>query len=278
MKKNPVIVTGGSGSIGEAAVNFLVNGDIPVIMTCRNLEKGENIRKKILEKRRDAKIKLIKLELDNRDSILKFIATIKEEKIRIGGLLNIAGSMNKHYTETVNGVESVMAVNYMAPYVLTRLSIPYLADNARIVNTVSVMCKYGKITDDFLIPTPKTYSRFKIYSNSKLGLMLFSVVLSEHIPNSCIVCTADPGVVNSDMLRMDSWFDPLTDILFRPFTKTPTQGAVPIINAFSASESGYIFKGEKSYLIPEKYRLHPKRYFLWNHTEEFIKKHLNISI
>lgn len=36
---------------------------------------------------------------------------------------------------------------------------------------------------------------------------------------------ADPGIVSTNIIRMDMWFDPLTDLFFRPFIRTPREGA-----------------------------------------------------
>lgn len=42
-----------------------------------------------------------------------------------------------------------MGVNYVGPYALTRLLLPMIADGGRIVNTLSVTYRIGRIVPDF---------------------------------------------------------------------------------------------------------------------------------
>lgn len=47
--------------------------------------------------------------------------------------------------------------------------------------------------------------------------MLFTIELSERLREKGItVNAADPGIVSTDIITMHQWFDPLTDIFFRP--------------------------------------------------------------
>ena len=62
-----------------------------------------------------------------------------------------------------------------------------------------------------------------------------------HVKVNC----ADPGVVNSKMITMHRWFDPIADVLFRPFISSPAQGAKPALKALSTSLTGMIFTCNK---------------------------------
>ena len=49
---------------------------------------------------------------------------------------------------------------------------------------------------------------------------------------------------------MNKWFDPITDLFFRPLIKSAAQGAVPIINAIKYSSKdndprALFFRGSK---------------------------------
>ena len=61
-----------------------------------------------------------------------------------------------------------------------------------------------------------------------------------------IVNATDPGIVNSNMITMGRWFDPLADMIFRPFCKSPAKGAIPAINAITSGLSGRYFLGNGS--------------------------------
>lgn len=67
-----------------------------------------------------------------------------------------------------------------------------------------------------------SFWRIPIYSNTKLALLLFTIELAERLrARGITVNAADPGIVSTNIIRMDQWFDPLTDIFFRPFIRTP---------------------------------------------------------
>lgn len=62
--------------------------------------------------------------------------------------------------------------------------------------------------------------------------MLFTIELSERLREKGItVNAADPGIVSTDIITMHQWFDPLTDIFFRPFIRTPKKGGLPLPSA-----------------------------------------------
>ena len=81
----------------------------------------------------------------------------------------------------------------------------------------------------------------------------------------------DPGVVNSRMLHMDRWFDPLADAIFRPFCKSAEGGATPAINAVTTDCTMQLFRGNKHKNIPHKWQNHELAEWLWNETENQLK-------
>lgn len=68
-----------------------------------------------------------------------------------------------------------MGVNYVGPYALTRLLLPMIADGGRIVNTLSVTYRIGRIGPRLFEPEPQRYERFRSYGSSKLALLLFTL-------------------------------------------------------------------------------------------------------
>ena len=80
--------------------------------------------------------------------------------------------------------------------------------------------------------------------------MLFTIELSERLREKGItVNAADPGIVSTDIITMHQWFDPLTDIFFRPFIRTPRRGSLPAFRALSAP-SGVICCARRQHPLP----------------------------
>ena len=88
---------------------------------------------------------------------------------------------------------------------------------SRIVNTLSCTYRIGRVDGRLLEPDPERYARFRAYGTSKLALLLFSIELREQVARQGIgVFAADPGIVDTNMITMHRWFDPIADLLFRP--------------------------------------------------------------
>ena len=268
MEKVQVIVTGASGSIGSAAVRAMAQRGFSVIMACRNLEKGERVKSEILSFLPEADLKLMQVDMASLKSVKHFADTLKDSGIRLAGVFNNAGTMNRNFTLSEDGFERTIAVNYIAPYFLTRSLLPLFQPDAHIVNMVSLTCRMAKIDNSFFEKTEKDFSQLGVYGDSKLALLLFTVALSQK--TEFHVNMADPGVVNSNMISLGRWFDPLADALFRPFCKSPEKGAIPAINALTTDVYGKYFVGENYRNVNQKYMSNPKIEWLWETTEKLL--------
>lgn len=265
MAKTKIIVTGATGSIGYEAVKGLLEKKTPVLMACRDMHKGEETMRKVMTQYPDADIQLLPLDLASIKSILDFVQRLHDERIQPMGLLNNAALMSRRYALTEDDFESTMGVNYLGTYLLTRKILPMMTADAIIVNTVSVTCHLTRLDRQILDAREEKFGQLKTYAKSKLAVMLFSVALAERA--SVRVNVTDPGVVNSNMIAMDRWFDPLANIFFRPLCKSPERGAIPAIRALQSNESGQCFYGDKQRPIKKKFLEHPYVDWLWENTE-----------
>ena len=270
MGKVQIIVTGATGSMGSEAVRALVQKGHSVIMACRNMEKGELVRNKLLEENPAADLELRQVDLASLKSVSMFVETLKDQGVALSGLFNNAGAMNRHYGLTIDGFERTMAVNYLAPYLLTRRLIPLFASGAHVVNMVSLTCRLAHVHRDFFEKGEKDFRQLGTYGDSKLALLLFTIALSREVDFH--VNMADPGVVNSGMLHLDRWYDGLADVLFRPFCKSPQKGVVPAVKALTTSENLHFFNGERCRKVPKKYLTNSNIEWLWETTENILKE------
>ena len=258
------IITGASGAMGSAAVESLAREGRSIVMACRSREKGEAVRESILGRIPDADLQVSSLDLSSLDSVRDFTASLRGCSIE--ALFNNAGIINRSYRLTPDGLENTIATNYVGPYLLTRMLLPLIPDGGHIVNMVSLTCSLSEISEDILHEPEEKFSQLGTYARSKLALMLFSIALARKCPR-LRVNMADPGVVDSNMISMHRWFDPLADIFFRPFIKSPRKGVQPALSAIHSNLSGYIFKGHKHSLPEENLLKGPLADRLWDLTE-----------
>jgi len=186
--------------------------------------------------------------------------------------------MSTHLMQTEDGLERTVAVNYVAPFLLTMRLLPLMGKGSRIVNMVSCTYSLGHITSDFFSRGKSgSFWRIPIYSNTKLALWLFTRELSERVKDSGItVNAADPGIVSTNIIRMDMWFDKLTDWFFRPCIRTPKEGAATAIHLLLDEEvsevTGQMFASCKPKKVKDKFMNHPQAKQLWEDTEKYIEQ------
>ena len=127
----------------------------------------------------------------------------------------------------------------------------------RIVNTVSCTARIGRVDTSMFYGNEQSYHRMRVYSRSKRALLMVTDELAERLaPMGISVLAADPGVVDTAMISMQRWYDPLADLFFRPFIKRPERGAAPIVAAVCADAciTEELFRGRKHVPIGQAYR------------------------
>ena len=270
-----IIVTGATGAMGSEAVKALARAGRPVLMACRDLAKAEKVRRAVLRAYPEASLEIAELDLGSFASIRAFVAGLGEER-RFSGLFNNAGTMCRHFLLSEDGFERTLAVNYMGPYLLTRLLLPHMAEGASLVNMVSLSVITAKLDWHAFEASEKRFRQIQAYADSKLALAPFTVSLEEWVRRHGFhlsVNMADPGVVDTPIIHLDRWFDRLCDKFFRPLCKTPAQGAAAAVHALLHPElSGELFtsgpkgKSFRHKPFPQRFVSHPLRTWIWAET------------
>lgn len=278
--KNTAIITGADGGMGTEITKAVAQAGYHIIMLCRSAKSGEERKNQIIKDTGNPHIEVMEIELSSMAITSKVAKQIQQKDIAIDLLMNNAGTMCTHFSQTDEGFEETVAVNYLAPFLLTNLLLPRMHTGTRIVNMVSCTYSIGKIAPCFFEKGRQgSFWRIPIYSNSKLALWLFTKELSKRIKERGITVNAsDPGVVSTNIIRMNMWFDPLTDIFFRPFIRTPRQGADTAINLLLKEQfkdiTGEMFASGKQKHLKPLYYNHPQAPLLWNDTLEKLAKYL----
>ena len=260
------IITGASGAMGTRATAALARAGRPIIMACRNLDKAGEVKRQILGEVPNAVIEIKHLELSALDEVREFADGLRG--VEIAALFNNAGTMERHFALSADGFERTLAVNYLAPCLLTRLLLPQI--QGQVLNMVSISCETARFDHDLFSPDESRFTQLGSYSTSKLALMFFSIALAGR--SSVRVNVSDPGIVNTEMIRLHRWFDPLTDVLFRPFCNSPEKGASPAVRALLACEgTGQMYKGLGCKDIPSRYASRTEDIeWLWSETEKIL--------
>lgn len=281
MRKGLAIITGADGGMGTEITRAVALAGYCVVMACYNAEKAEVKRKLLIEETGNADIMVMSIDLSLLASVNAFACRMLERGDRLDLLMNNAGTMETGLHITEDGLERTVSVNYVGHYLLTRKLLPLMGKGSRIVNMVSCTYAIGKLDfPDFFIKGKKgSFWRIPVYSNTKLALILFTFELSERLKErGVVVNAADPGIVSTDIITMHMWFDPLTDIFFRPFIRTPRQGAATaiclLLDEEAGKRTGTLNVSCRPKVLSEKYTHHSQSQELWKRTEEIVAKWL----
>ena len=277
MENKIAIITGADGDMGMEETRAVAKAGYYTIMACycpaKALEKCEMLKKET----GNNNIEVIGIDLANLQTVRNFADTIKERFGNVHLLMNNAGTLETGQHFTVDGLERTISVNYVGPYLLTRLLIPIMPEGARIVNMASCVHPMGRLNFPHFFERgcKGHFLRIWPYSNSKLAITLFTMELARRVKKHGIMVNAvDPGIVNTGIIRMQMFFDPLTDLIFRPIIRTPLQGADTAIHLLLdkdvEGQTGTFNRSRKIVKLGKKYTEHPKMLELWERTEKIV--------
>lgn len=272
------IITGADGGMGTEITRAVAQAGYHIIMLCYTLFKGEERKNQLILETGNEDIEVRQIDLSSMASVTNVADDLLGRGKHIDLLMNNAGTMSTGLMTTEDGLEYTVAVNYVAPFLLTLKLLPLMGKGTRIVNMISCTYSIGQLTSEFFTRGKSgSFWRIPVYSNTKLALWLFTRELSERLKEDGIaVNAADPGIVSTNIIRMDMWFDPLTDLLFRPCIRTPRQGASTAISLLLDDRwegvTGQMFASGKPKKVKDKFMNHPQAKQLWTDTKAYLEK------
>ncbi|MFT3920465.1 SDR family NAD(P)-dependent oxidoreductase [Cloacibacterium sp.] len=167
------IVTGGNTGIGLETVKTLANAGATVIVPARDIEKA----KKNLQGINNVEIE--EMDLMNPTSIDTFAEKFLASDRPLHLLINNAGIMWVPLRRDNRGIESQLAVNYLAQFQLTARLWNALkkADGARVINVSSQGHQFAPFNFDDPNFEHREYETLQAYGQSKTAVNLFSLEL-----------------------------------------------------------------------------------------------------
>ena len=207
------IVTGANSGTGYGITHHLVKHNCKVIMASRNESKLQDARKQLIKKFPDADLEIQVVELTSLDSIRKFCDRIKSTYKKIDFLANNAGGGGSKYSQTVDGLESNLAINYLGHFALTTQLLPVLKDGSRIVTFSSIgykrFLKNDLDVDNLMAENAANYNQMQEYCKGKLCSILFAVKLQnefERIGSDSMSLSCHPGWARTNLLGQANTF------------------------------------------------------------------------
>lgn len=200
------LVTGANSGLGFGTAKALAHKGAKVVMTVRNLDKGNHAVQQIKAELPDANVDLMQLDLADLAQIAQFSAAFKDNYRQLDVLINNAGVMAPNTRqETKDGFELQFGTNHLGHFVLTAQLFEVLekTPHSRIVVLSSLVAKMKQADiywDD--IHFTKKYDKWRTYAQSKLANMLFAKELDlrlqeQNNPVTCLM--AHPGYTATNL-------------------------------------------------------------------------------
>jgi NAD(P)-dependent dehydrogenase (short-subunit alcohol dehydrogenase family) len=268
-----VLITGGTSGIGKAAATALAAMGAEVVVTGRNKERGEKALAEIRRASGSEKVSLILADLAVQAEVRGLAEGFREQHERLDVLINNAGLIQSKRTETPDGIELTLAVNHLAPFLLTNLLLDLLKASApsRIITVSSEARRNAKLDFDDL-QSRRRYRAFPVYGMTKLANVLFTYELAERLRGTGVVANCvHPGGVNTNFGNYNRSLGLLLFRAFKPYMRTPEQGADTIVYLASSPEAGrmsgkYLTDRKEVSLAQPRDEASQKR--LWEVSEE----------
>ncbi|AIQ11404.1 SDR family NAD(P)-dependent oxidoreductase [Paenibacillus durus] len=221
MTKPIVVITGATSGLGRIVAMDLAKRGAHLVMTARSKEKAEATRQWIKGSSPSTKVDFFYGDL----SLMKDVKRVGQEITaafpKIDVLVNNAGLHAFEQRSTSEGFPEMIAVNYLAPWLLTQVLEPSLrnAGTARIVNVASEASRnHGtlKLPGDLTDTTPFTArGSSAIYGKTKLLNIMFTAELGRRLTGTGISVNAlNPGF-NVTGLGRELWFAPILERILK---------------------------------------------------------------
>ena len=190
-----IIVTGATNGVGLATATALAGAGAHVILAVRNLELGAQ---RATEMGGDTEV--VKLDLADQASVRAFPGLFDGD---VDILINNAGLVAQHRSDTVDGFEMTLGTNFLGPFALTNLLFERV--RSKIINVGSDAHKQASIAFDDPHLRVHKWSSFPAYARSKLAVMLWGLELDRRLRDGGSPVSSyltHPGWVSSNLTNI----------------------------------------------------------------------------
>jgi NAD(P)-dependent dehydrogenase (short-subunit alcohol dehydrogenase family) len=238
MEGKVCVITGATGGIGLPTAIALARAGAQVIAVGgRSQARADAAIAKIREAG-SPNARAYLADFADLDAVRAVAKQLLVDHERIDVLINNAGLFAGTHRLTKDRLETTIAVNHFAPFLLTNLLLPALRRAAaggsakpRVVTVSSTAHKLGRIDWDDL----NGKAGLGAYNQSKLANLLFARELARREP--WLTSNAlHPGAVASDLTGDQKGLFAVAFRLAKPFMKTPEDGARTTIHLATSPE------------------------------------------
>lgn len=228
------LVTGSTDGVGQETALALGRLGARVLVHGRDAEKGAAVVSALEETGADAAF--FRADFADFRAVRDLADAVNDRVGELDVLVNNAGAYFRTGRVTDHSIERTIAVNHLAPFLLTNRLRPVMAETGRIVTVSSAVHRREDLDLDRGVDAFRTvadYDGLAAYSRSKLANILFTRELSRRLSGPTANCL-HPGFVPGSALWREAPLpvrvavdiaDRLPRVVSRWFAETPTTAA-----------------------------------------------------
>ena len=241
MKGKIIVVTGASSGIGKATASGLARMGAHVVMVSHHQARGEAAQIEVQMQSGNSQVDLLLADLSSQAEIRHLVGDLQARYPQLHGLINNAGVAPIKRSVTVDGLETILAVNYLAPFLLTNLLLKMLKASApaRVINVAGDFHRKATIRFDDLM-SEVDYDNLRANNQAKLALILFTYELARRLEGTGVAVNClHPGAVATGAPLKDPHLSPFARLMYslvKVFFLSPEKGAETSIYLASSPE------------------------------------------
>ncbi|HEX6104137.1 MAG TPA: SDR family oxidoreductase [Gemmatimonadales bacterium] len=232
------VVTGANRGIGRATAEGLARLGATLVLVCRREQDGAEVAAAIGRAGSCPTPEVVQADLSSQAQVRAGAAEILGRHAAVHVLINNAGLVARERTVTVDGLEAQLAVNHLAPFLLTHLLLPALraAAPSRII-TVSSTTHHGAMVDFDDLQSERDYDPADVYAITKLMNVLFTYELARRLEGSGVTANClHPGAVATRLLADYMRVPVVAGVLAHAFGASPEHGVDTVLYLAAAPE------------------------------------------
>jgi NAD(P)-dependent dehydrogenase (short-subunit alcohol dehydrogenase family) len=242
------LVTGATSGIGYATALGLAQLHARVLVHGRSVASAEAAAAQLRAEMPEAEIETVAADLADMAALRRLAIEVQAKAPVLHILINNAGAITTKRQESVDGLEYQLAVNHVAPFLLTQRLLDHLTmgtSPSRVINVCSKLHFNGKLDMADLHWSGRPYKGFQAYADSKFALAALTNAWSRRVsPEKATFNSLHPGVIASNFGSKDTWFA-FAMPLVKKFMLSAEEGAKTSLHLASAPDvallSGYYF-------------------------------------
>ena len=198
------LITGGSSGLGQETARVLAARGAHVILTARDVSKGEAVAAGIRSSTGNQDVEVEELELGSLKSIRGFADRFLSRHRALHILVNNAGVMACPFAKTADGFELQFGSNHLGHFLMTCLLAPALLKGApsRVVSVSSRGHHISPVVFEDIHFERRPYDKWQAYGQSKTANVLFAVGLERRLgPRGVHANGLHPGAILTELGR-----------------------------------------------------------------------------